>query len=141
MYCFVIWKNDIPIKYNINIYIYYIQCNRQPNQPSQIFHAILPLLGKIWSLISNYAICSIVIVVDNDTESRDITPHIQTRDIDIYEEITKIMQKRNTISYLPDSYNESYNNSYITSCSRIKSLTSHEKEPGSTKPIPIILRR
>ena len=115
---------------------------------------MLHLLGKIWSLTSNYAIYSIVIVVAGDTDetkfhirNRDIaiTPAIGTstgvrglsgddglssNDKDIYGEIIKIMQKRDTISYLAESYTDS--RSYI------KSFL--EKGTSSTKPIPIILR-
>jgi hypothetical protein len=86
-------------------------------------------------LTSNYAICSIVIVAVGDTNKPDETKlHIRNREIDIYEEITKIVQKRATIAYLTDSYTESY----IDSSSYIKSFL--EKGTSSTKPIPIIRR-
>ena len=96
---------------------------------------MLPLLGKIWSLTSNYAIRSIVIVAVGDTNEPDETKfHIRNRDIDVYGEITKIVQKRDTIAYLAESYTESY----IDSRSYIKSFL--EKGTSSTKPIPIIRR-
>lgn len=106
---------------------------------------MLPLLRKIWSLTSNYVICSIVIVVVGDTNEphettflrrtvrgtvRGTSTGVPQDEIDVYGEITKIVQKRDTIAYLAESYTES--RSYI------KSFL--EKGTSSTKPIPIIRR-
>ena len=183
--------------------IYKYKCNHHhhhhhPTQLSQIFQVMIPLLGKIWSLTSNYAIYRIVIVVvgDNDDDEHDKNKfHIRNRDIartpalgtsiggrglsgddglsskdkDVYGEITKIIQKRDTISYLADSYSESYTESFIlrndegvspeklpipeigtsvgiTTLSHIKSFACNNKsfyqnETSSTKPIPIVIRR
>jgi hypothetical protein len=102
---------------------------------------MLPIFRKIWSLTSNYVICSIVIVDVGDTNEphettflrrtlRGTSTGVSQDEIDVYGEITKIVQKRDTIAYLAESY--------IESRSYIKSFL--EKGTSSTKPIPIIRR-